>query len=280
MEHENRKNFLICVDSDGCAMDTMDIKHFRCFGPCMIDEWGLDQLREPLLARWNQINLYSATRGINRFKALNLILREVDEGHRPVPGLERLEEWVSGAPELSNSALEAVIRQAEGEASCLKHALSWSEKVNQAISALPEESKKAFPGVLEALEAARGEAEIAVVSSANRQAVAEEWERCGLIGCVNEICAQDSGSKTHCIQMMLQKGYSPDRTVMVGDAPGDLAAAQSAGVFFFPILVRREGESWERFRTEGLKRLLEGRFDGEYQGRLIAEFRDNLSRPV
>lgn len=27
------KDFLICIDSDGCAMDTMDIKHFRCFGP-------------------------------------------------------------------------------------------------------------------------------------------------------------------------------------------------------------------------------------------------------
>ena len=33
------KDFLICVDSDGCIMDTMDIKHFKCFGPCMVKEW-------------------------------------------------------------------------------------------------------------------------------------------------------------------------------------------------------------------------------------------------
>lgn len=26
-----RKDYLVCVDSDGCAMDTMDIKHFKCF---------------------------------------------------------------------------------------------------------------------------------------------------------------------------------------------------------------------------------------------------------
>ena len=24
--------YLICIDSDGCAMDTMDIKHISCFG--------------------------------------------------------------------------------------------------------------------------------------------------------------------------------------------------------------------------------------------------------
>ena len=27
------QDYLVCVDSDGCAMDTMDIKHFKCFGP-------------------------------------------------------------------------------------------------------------------------------------------------------------------------------------------------------------------------------------------------------
>ena len=32
------KDFCVCVDSDGCAMDTMNIKHIRCFGPCMVEE--------------------------------------------------------------------------------------------------------------------------------------------------------------------------------------------------------------------------------------------------
>ena len=62
------QNYLICVDSDGCAMDTMDIKHFRCFGPCMVKEWNLEPWAKPILQRWNQINLYTMTRGINRFK--------------------------------------------------------------------------------------------------------------------------------------------------------------------------------------------------------------------
>ena len=27
---KKKKDFLICIDSDGCAMDTMDIKHIKC----------------------------------------------------------------------------------------------------------------------------------------------------------------------------------------------------------------------------------------------------------
>ena len=65
-EFKKTKDYLICVDSDGCAMDTMDIKHFRCFGPCMVEEWGLEKWAGPILERWNEVNLYTMTRGINR----------------------------------------------------------------------------------------------------------------------------------------------------------------------------------------------------------------------
>jgi hypothetical protein len=80
-DFKKQKAFAVCVDSDGCAMDTMNIKHFRCFGPCMVDEWALDAWREPILERWNVINLFSGTRGINRFKGLAMILEEINR-HR------------------------------------------------------------------------------------------------------------------------------------------------------------------------------------------------------
>ena len=67
---EKKHDYLVCVDSDGCVMDTMNCKHFHCFGPCMVDEWELDAWREEILDRWNVINLFSMTRGINRFKGL------------------------------------------------------------------------------------------------------------------------------------------------------------------------------------------------------------------
>lgn len=45
------KSYLICVDSDGCAMDTMTVKHVKCFGPCMVEEWNLQKWAEPILNR-------------------------------------------------------------------------------------------------------------------------------------------------------------------------------------------------------------------------------------
>ena len=40
-DFEKSRDFLICIDSDGCAMDTMDVKHMRCFAPCLVHEWDL-----------------------------------------------------------------------------------------------------------------------------------------------------------------------------------------------------------------------------------------------
>ena len=63
---------------------------------------------------------------------------------------------------------------------------------------------------------------------------------------------------------------------MVGDAPGDLAAAESNDVLYYPILVGKEQFSWERLVEEALGKLLDGTFAGEYQQQLIKEFNDNL----
>ena len=76
-EFKKTKDFLLCVDSDGCVMDTMDIKHKKCFGPCFVAEWQLEKYNDEMLERWNEINLYSMDRGINRYKGLEIILNEI-----------------------------------------------------------------------------------------------------------------------------------------------------------------------------------------------------------
>ncbi len=43
-DYEKDKEYLICIDSDGCAMDTMDVKHIRCFGPEWIKTFGLREV--------------------------------------------------------------------------------------------------------------------------------------------------------------------------------------------------------------------------------------------
>ena len=267
------REYLVCVDSDGCAMDTMDIKHFRCFGPCMVEEWGLEEWAQPILARWNEINLYTMTRGVNRFKGLAMALDEINAQYTAVEGLDELKAWAASAPELSNGALEKALPAAQGP--CLAKALSWSKKVNAAINALPESEKKPFDGAAAGLAAAHAAADVAVVSSANREAVEEEWARCGLLGSVDVLCCQDAGSKAACIAQLKAKGYAPDHILMVGDAPGDKAAAEKNGVWFYPILVRHEAESWVELVSTALARLTSGAY-APYGEALAEKFLANL----
>ena len=274
-EFKRKHDILVCVDSDGCAMDTMDIKHIRCFGPCMIAEWSLQEWEGEILRRWNEINLYTITRGINRFKGLAMALCEINDKYRPIEGARLLWEWTETAPELSNAALERLIAENPDDG-VFKKALAWSRAVNEAITQLPEEAKLPFPMVKEALALAHGVADVAIVSSANLGAVLEEWETHGLLDSVDVIMSQNDGSKAYCIKELLACGYINKKVVMCGDAPGDLAAAEKNGVYFFPILVRSEKASWEEFISTALPKLIEDSYGVEYQDRRIKEFYKNL----
>ena len=268
-----KQRFAVCVDSDGCAMDTMNIKHFRCFGPCMVEEWGLQRWEKPILDRWNVINLFSLTRGINRFKGLAMALGEINAQYTPVDGIEALQAWADSAPELSNDAVE---KEASRDP-VFQKALAWSRAVNRSIEALPPEEVKPFGGVKEALAAAHTQADVVVVSSANPEAVRKEWQRFGLLDHVDLICTQEMGSKAYCIRRLAEKGYAPEEILMCGDAPGDEAAAAENRVLYFPILVRHEAESWMQFVSEALPRFLGGAYAGEYQEEQLRRFRDNLN---
>ena len=273
-EFKKKKDFLVCVDSDGCAMDTMDIKHIRCFGPCMVAEWGLDEWKDEILSRWNDINLYTMTRGINRYKGLSIALTEINEKYTAIEALDTLTHWVEESPELSNGALEKAI--AANDIISLKKALSWSKAVNASINQLPDEEKLPFEGVKEALAFAHEKVDVAIVSSANLDAVLEEWERYGLLDHTDIVLAQDSGSKAFCIGELLKAGYARNHVLMCGDAPGDLDAAKKNEVFYYPILVRHEAESWQEFMDKAVSKLLDGSYGGAYQQEKIDAFLNNL----
>ncbi len=274
-EFKKTKDFLVCVDSDGCAMDTMDIKHFTCFGPCMITEWRLEAWQKEILDRWNEVNLYTMTRGINRFKGLAVALSEVHERYCRIDSVETLAAWVEESPELSNEALEREIANRSDNA-IFQKALAWSRAVNEKIKTLPEQDIKPFDGARDALAFAHERADVAVVSSANLGAVLEEWGRHELLPHTDIVLAQNAGSKAHCIAELLKKGYAPDRVLMCGDAPGDLQAAEKNGVYYYPILVRREAESWAAFINEGFDRLVDGCYGGSYQNEQTVKFLQNL----
>ena len=56
-----------------------------------------------------------------------------------------------------------------------------------------------------------------------------------------------------------------------------MRAAHSNGVWYYPILTRREGESWEAFRKIYFDRFLQGSF-GECQQELMDQFRQNFTQ--
>ena len=118
-------------------------------------------------------------------------------------------------------------------------------------------------------------ADIAIVSSANPDAVEKEWGGHGLLQDVDIMLAQNAGSKAVCIGKLLEYGYDRNHVMMVGDAPGDLQAARKNGVHFYPILVAREYESWKGI-MDAAGRLASGRFTEAYQKELINAFETNL----
>lgn len=274
-EFEKKHDYLVCVDSDGCAMDTMDIKHFHCFGPRAVDVFGIDSVKDEFLEIWNEINLFSMTRGINRFKGLALSFEIANEKGLDVPQLTHVKKWTEESDELSKPSLQREIEKTGEEE--LKLALLWSDRVNECIEGLSGEDHP-FDGVKEGLAELSKIADIAIVSSANGEAVYNEWTKHDLAPYVEVMLGQEAGSKAFCISQLKKHYDSENQVVMVGDAPGDLDAAQQNGVHYYPIVVGKEAESWERLKTEAKDKLVSNDFDEAYQEQLIKEFKEALSK--
>ncbi len=63
-------DFFIGIDSDGCVFDSMEIKHKECFVPMFVKHNGLQAVSKYARQVWEFVNLYSKTRGPNRFPAM------------------------------------------------------------------------------------------------------------------------------------------------------------------------------------------------------------------
>ena len=67
-------DFFIGIDSDGCAFDTMEVKHKECFIPNIIKFYRLAAISKYAREVAEFLNLYSRWRGINRFPGLVLLM--------------------------------------------------------------------------------------------------------------------------------------------------------------------------------------------------------------
>jgi phosphoglycolate phosphatase-like HAD superfamily hydrolase len=274
-----RSEFFVGIDSDGCAFDTMEVKHKECFIPNIVKFYHLAAISKYAREAAEFVNLYSKWRGINRFPALvmtfDLLVErpEVLRRHHPIPPVCGLREWIKRETKLSNPTLKAEAA-ATGDPD-LARVLQWSEAVNRTIGEVVHDVPP-FPFVRESIQAMQGMADIMVVSATPGEALVREWEEHGLKELVSLIAGQELGSKKEHLALAAVGRYEPDHILMVGDAPGDQQAAESNGVLFYPIDPGYEDESWQRFFEEGLPRFLNGTYAGAYMGSQVARFRQLL----
>ena len=269
-----KHSHLVCIDSDGTALDTMEIKHKECFIPNTVRCWDLQPVARYARAAAEFVNLYSRDRGINRFPALlkTFDLLSVWPGVPPaanIPRAEGLRAWVASEPRLTNETLrEAAERTGDPD---LKRALAWSEAVNAAV-AITVRNCAPFEFVRESLERLSVRADIMASSVMPGEALKREWAEHGIARFVTLIAGQEMGGKREHIALAIDGRYEKHRVLMIGDAPADHKAASANGARFFPICPEREAESWRRMFEEAAGRFLDDRYDDAYEGARIAEF--------
>ena len=266
-------DFLVGIDSDGCAFDTMEVKHKECFIPNTIYYYNLQGISRYAREAAEFVNLYSKSRGINRFPALVETLHwvrnrpEVRERNVNVPIPQGLVRWMERETKLANPALIAAVQET-GDPD-LKQALEWSKAVNESVAKMVH-GVPPFPFLRDSLAKLAARADVVVVSATPHEALVREWQEHDLDKLVRAIGGQEKGTKKE--MLGIAKNYPPGQTLMIGDAPGDQAAADANRALFFPINPGAEEASWRMFFEQGIDRFLAGTFDGEYQQQLIDDF--------
>jgi len=269
-------DFFIGIDSDGCAFDTMEIKHKECFIPNTIKHWRLQPVSKYAREAAEFVNLYSKWRGINRWPALVMVfdlLRERPEviaRHVDIPQAPRIRAFIADdAFPKSNDGLRAYM--AEHPDPELDTAWAWTTAVNATVADIVH-GVPPFPYVRESLEFLADKADMIVVSATPVEALTREWEEHDIAKYVRVIAGQEMGKKALHLELAAKGKYAPGHVLMIGDAPGDMKAARANGALFYPINPGHEEESWQRFYEEAMHKFLAGEYAGDYEASLIAEF--------
>lgn len=265
--YQKKNNWLVCIDSDGCAMDTMEIKHKECFATAFIECFGLQGIAKYAREAWDYTNLYSKTRGFYRMKTLVSSMEllaarpEVQKRGFKIPDMTPMKEWMKACPVQSDATLKAY--NEEHPNPLFDTVLAWSKEVNARVKRVVHDVPP-FPFVKESLQKLFGKADIAVVSATPTAALQKEWSEHGVIGYTSFVAGQEYGAKKDVIAK-LGAEYDKSRILMIGDALGDYQAAQGAGAWFYPICPNEEDLSWEEFYNKASDLFLSDAYTEEVQ---------------
>lgn len=272
------KEFFVGIDSDGCIFDSMEIKHQECFAPMFIKHFNLQAGSKFARETWAFVNLYSKTRGANRFPALVRAIEllaarpQVQARNITMPDMAALQEWLGRETKLGNATLNAEVA---GGNRGLDQVKTWSDAVNAQVQDIVH-GVPPFPLVRETLAKINEKADAMCISQTPCDALEREWGEHNIDGFVKIIAGQEMGTKTQHLEMAAKNNYPSDKVLMIGDAPGDQKAAKANGALFFPINPGKEETSWERLHNEALDKFFNGEFAGAYEEQLNDEFQTCL----
>lgn len=276
--------FFIGIDSDGCVFDSMELKHKECFCPAFVNQFGLQSVGRFARETWDFVNLYSKSRGLNRFHAARCALALLNERPEvrqqlgaPIDVTD-LETWLSSETQLSGAVLERYILD-QGDAladdSILHACLRWSNDVMEAVKKIVHD----LPPISEAVEALKvihSQADCVVVSQTPSADLIREWQEHDIDRFARLIAGQEQGTKQEHLALAAGSKYPQDQVLMIGDAPGDHQAAEANGFLFFPIVPGRERESWRELLETGLDHFFHKTYAGAYQEGRLELFHQSL----
>lgn len=270
---EKKYDYLICINSDGTIMDSMVLKHENAFGPALIKTFNLEEIKDEVLEIWYEINLKRITRGINRFKALDLVLKEIETKFgKTYDGYDQYHDWVLNSDKLSIDLLSQKVINTENK-NCLELALKWAELANLYIS---NQKYKPFNNSLKVLDLLYDSCDLVGVSSANNSALNSEWQESNISKYFRVVASQEYGNKEKILESAIRCGYDLNKSVMIGDSMSDYEAAKKVNMLFFPIIPTKENESWDLFLSEGIVKLKNNTFDDKYQKKLVEQLKKSL----
>ena len=237
----------------------MEIKHQECFAPMFIKHYALQAVSKYAREVWTFVNLYSKTRGCNRFhaviRALDLlrVRKEVQTRGVEVPSYPALLEWVERESKLGNVTLDAEVA---GGNEALVPIKTWSDAVNVTVKDIAH-GVPPFPLVRETLTQANAQADCMVISQTPVDALEREWDENDIRQFVQIIAGQEMGTKTEHLAFAAKEKYATDKVLMIGDAPGDPQSRRRQWSIIFPINPGNEEACWERLHNEALEKFLQ-----------------------
>jgi len=181
-EFKPTKPFFVGIDSDGCIFDSMEIKHKECFTPMFVKHFRLQAVSRYAREVWEFVNLYSKTRGANRFpalvRALNLLRERPQVVARKVQvtDTKALEEWIGRESKLGNATLASEVKNGNKGLAPVK---VWSDAVNAAIEDIVH-GVPPFPFVRECLAKINEKADAMCISQTPAEALKREWAEHGI----------------------------------------------------------------------------------------------------